>query len=92
MDAHDLERLTLLERAQQLHDATLRRHGEMLDRHEDARAWHEDLLIQHQHEMVLLRALLEYQGQTQRQLAETSARLEALMQRIMEILRRANGR
>jgi hypothetical protein len=37
MDTTDpLERLTILERAQLLHDATLRRHGEILDRHADA--------------------------------------------------------
>jgi len=37
MDTIDpLERLTLLERAQLLHDATLRRHGEMLDQHAGA--------------------------------------------------------
>jgi hypothetical protein len=36
MDTPDpLDRLTILERAQFLHDATLRRHGEMLDRHDD---------------------------------------------------------
>ncbi len=35
MDTPDLDRLTLLERAQLLHDATLRRHGEMLDRQAD---------------------------------------------------------
>lgn len=29
------DRLTLLERAQLLHDATLRRHGDMLERHAD---------------------------------------------------------
>jgi predicted RNase H-like nuclease (RuvC/YqgF family) len=35
MDTPDLDRLTILERAQLLHDATLRRHGELLDRHAD---------------------------------------------------------
>ena len=33
-DDHD-DRLTILERAQLLHDATLRRHGELLDRLEE---------------------------------------------------------
>ena len=41
MDTPDLERLTLLERAQLLHDATLRRHGEMLDRLDEARVQHD---------------------------------------------------
>jgi hypothetical protein len=36
MDTPDLDRLTILERAQLLHDATLRRHGDMLDRHAEA--------------------------------------------------------
>jgi hypothetical protein len=40
MDTDDLERLTLLERAQLLHDATLRRHGDMLNRLEEARVQH----------------------------------------------------
>src|SRR5712691_6442326 len=35
METPDPDRLTLLERAQLLHDTTLRRHGEMLDRHDD---------------------------------------------------------
>jgi len=41
MDTIDpLEHLTLLERAQLLHDATLRRHGELLDRLEEERTRH----------------------------------------------------
>ena len=36
MDTDALGRLTILERAQLLHDATLRRHGEMLDQHAEA--------------------------------------------------------
>ena len=36
METPDLDRLTLLERAQLLHDATLRRHSEMLDQHAEA--------------------------------------------------------
>lgn len=45
-DNHE-EHLTLLERAQLLHDATLRRHGEMLDRHAE--------------QLVLLRGIQERQ-------------------------------
>jgi hypothetical protein len=41
MDTPDLDRLTLLERAQLLHDATLRRHGEMLEAHDESRLQHE---------------------------------------------------
>src|SRR5262249_60034776 len=40
MDTPDLDCLTLLERAQLLHDATLRRHGELLDAHADHLAAH----------------------------------------------------
>jgi len=47
MDTPDLDRLTLLEQAQLLHDATLRRHGELLDQHAET--------------MVALRAIQERQ-------------------------------
>ena len=51
MDTPDpLDRLTLLERAQLLHDATLRRHGEILDRHDE--------------HIALLRGLMEQQTRT----------------------------
>jgi hypothetical protein len=38
------DRLTILERAQLLHDATLRRHGEMLDHHEEQIQTQQDLV------------------------------------------------
>jgi len=47
MDTPDLNRLSILERAQHLHDATLRRHGEMLDTHADALV-HRRELAEHQ--------------------------------------------
>jgi len=59
-DDHD-ERLTILERAQLLHDATLRRHGEILDRHDE--------------HLALLRGLMEQQARTQTALSEIAARL-----------------
>jgi hypothetical protein len=61
MDTPDLDRLTILERAQQLHDATLRRHGEMLDRHAD--------------DMAALARLGEQQRQLNDQLIALSTRL-----------------
>ena len=60
MDTTDpIDRLTILERAQLLHDATLRRHGEMLD--------------QHAEQMTLLRGLLSrpHVDQLRRGWAET---------------------
>ena len=47
MDTPDVDRLTLLERAQLLHDATLRRHGDMLERHADHMA-HLEILMEQQ--------------------------------------------
>ncbi len=61
MDTPDLDRLTLLERAQLLHDATLRRHGDILDRHAD--------------HMAHLEILMEQQLQTQTALREIAERL-----------------
>ena len=90
-DDHE-ERLTILERAQLLHDATLRRHGEILDRHDE--------------HIALLRGLMEQQTRTQADLREIADRLtqrqdhhEEIMRRlaqtldaIRDILDRGNGR
>jgi transcriptional regulator with XRE-family HTH domain len=46
MDTPDPDRFILLERAQQLHDSTLRRHGELLDAHETRLAALHELLQQ----------------------------------------------
>jgi hypothetical protein len=54
----NLERLTLLERAQQLHDVTLRRHAESLRRHE---VWHQE----HLERMARLEDLIARQQQLQ---------------------------
>ena len=66
-DDHD-ERLTILERAQLLHDATLRRHGEILDRHEDSR-------LQHEAQMARMEVLMEQQQRLQGELREIADRL-----------------
>jgi len=68
------DRLTLLERAQLLHDATLRRHGEILDRHDE--------------HLALLRGLMEQHASTQTALAEIAAQLTQRQDHHEEIMRR----
>jgi hypothetical protein len=82
---HDLDRLSILERAQLLHDATLVRHGEMLDRHEDHLARHEE-------QLVLLRGIVERQDRLMAQLVGVSSRLEQTLEAIKDLLTRGNGR
>jgi hypothetical protein len=91
MDTPDLERLTILERAQLLHDATLRRHGEMLDRHEE-------MLAQHAANMRRLTEIQERQERLMESLAgiaahhnEQMAELRQLLQAIKDMLDRGNG-
>ena len=85
-DDHD-ERLTILERAQLLHDATLRRHSDMLDRHEDSRLRHEEMLARHAEEMVLLRGLMEQQLRTQAALLAVADRLAQRQDQHDEVMR-----
>ena len=77
MEQADFDRLTLLERAQWLHDSTLKRHGEMLDRHEAS-------LMDHAAHMARLDALTA-------QLAEIAIRLELHLEAIREMLRHRDG-
>jgi ABC-type transporter Mla subunit MlaD len=84
MDTPDLDRLTLLERAQLLHDATLRRHGELLDQHAEA--------------MGALRGLQERQERLMETLAgiagqhqERMDRLQQTLDAIKDMLDRGNG-
>jgi len=58
MEPSDLDRLTILERAQQLHDATLRRHGDMLERHEVALVHLRDIQERQERLMETLAAIL----------------------------------
>jgi len=44
MDTPDLDRLTLLERAQLLHDATLRRHDMTMAALREIQAWQQSLI------------------------------------------------
>src|SRR5262249_53314502 len=87
----DFERLTILERAQLLHDATLRRHGDMLDRHEESLARHEASLANHAEHMARLDTLLEQQARIMATLTEVSARLETTQQAILDLLRRGGN-
>jgi hypothetical protein len=73
MDTLD-DRMTLLERAQLLHDATLRRHSEILDLHTE--------------QITLLRVLAEQQTRMALQLTEVSARLETTLEAIKDMLQR----
>jgi len=83
----DDDRLTILERAQQLHDATLRRHGDMLDRHEDSRLQHEAQMARHEDQMVLLRGLMEQQQRTQAELRAIADRLTQRQDSHDEVMR-----
>jgi hypothetical protein len=75
MDTTDpMDRLTLLERAQLLHDATLRRHGEILDRHDE--------------HIALLRGLMEQQARTQTALSEIADRLTQRQDQHEEVMLR----
>jgi hypothetical protein len=75
MDTTDpMDHLTLLERAQLLHDATLRRHGEILDRHDE--------------HIALLRGLMEQQARTQTALSEIADRLTQRQDQHEEVMLR----
>jgi len=100
MDTIDpLERLTLLERAQLLHDAALRRHGELLDRLEEERTRHANHMA---HLEILMTQQIEMQTTfkeiaerlTHRQHRHDEAILASLAQTldaIKDLLERGNG-
>jgi hypothetical protein len=104
-DDHE-ERLTILERAQLLHDATLRRHGDLLDRLEDSRLQHEarmarleDIMVEQHRLHVDLRVIADRLAERQDAQAAQMARHEEVMLRlaqtldaIKEMLERRNGR
>jgi hypothetical protein len=79
------DRLTILERAQLLHDATLRRHGDMLDQH--AEAMGELRRIQERQER-LMETLTAIAGQHEERMAKLQQTLDA----IKDMLERGNGR
>jgi uncharacterized coiled-coil protein SlyX len=84
MDTDALGRLTILERAQLLHDATLRRHGEMLDQH--AEAMGELRRIQERQER-LMETLTGIAAQHQDRMDKLQQTLDA----IKDMLDRGNG-
>ena len=84
MAEDERDRLTILERAQWLYHATLRRSGDMLDDHDER-------LAQHAAQMALLRALLERRTQAQQELTATQAKLHDTLEAIKDLLGRHNG-
>ena len=84
MDSPDLDRLTILERAQLLHDATLRRHGEMLDRHADTLAELRGLQERQERLMETLTVIAS-------QHEERMAKLQQTLDAIKDMLDRGNG-
>ena len=86
------DRLTLLERVQLLHDATLRRHGELLDRHDDSSLRrHGELLDRHNDSFVQLQAMFEQHRQLMCTLTEVLTSMETTLHAIKELLDRGNG-
>lgn len=70
--------LELLQRAQFLHDATLRRHSDRLD--------------QHATEILLLRQMAERQERMLQSLQDIAERVTTATEAIKDMLGRANGR
>ena len=71
------DRLTILERAQLLHDVTLHRHNDMSERHEER--------------IALLTSLMEQQARTLTTLTEVAARLDTTLQAIRALLDRGRN-
>jgi hypothetical protein len=80
-DTPDLDRLTLLERAQLLHDATLRRHSAMFDQQADS-------LARHDATMTALREIQE----RQQQMLETLTSLVTTQQTSLDSVQRDTQR
>lgn len=78
------DRLTLLERAQWLHDTAQRRHSEALDRHQAALDRHDAMLLRQQQMQADLLVLM---GQHQARMDE----LQHLMQAIKDLLERGKS-
>ena len=92
------DRLTILERATLLHDATLRRHGEMLDQLGDARVRHADhmahleiLMEQQLANQTALRDIIERLTQRQDNHEAIMLRLAQTLDAIKDMLDRGNG-
>ena len=92
------DRLTILERAQETYERTLRLHTDVLASHADAHREHRERLAQLEdnHQVLLdLLAASEQRLEQQRQMlanhAEHMARLDVLMQAIKELLERGQN-
>jgi hypothetical protein len=84
MDTPNLDRLTILERAQLLHDVTLHRYGEMLDQQAAAVVELRSLQERQQRLMETLTAIAA-------QHPEFMARLQQTLDAIKDMLDRGNG-
>ena len=89
-DDHEA-RLTILERAQLLHDATLRRYGEMLDHHDEHLALLRGLMEQQASTQITLREIADRLTQRQDQHEEIMQRLAQTLDAIRDMLDRGNG-
>ena len=78
------DRLTLLEQAQLLHNATLRRHGDMLDQHAEAMGALRRLQERQEH---LLETLTSIASQHEERMTTLQQTLDA----IKDLLDRGNG-
>jgi hypothetical protein len=90
------DRLTILERAQLLHDATLRRHGEMLERHADAMVELRQIQERQERLMETLTAIAAQHDERMQTLQQTHeermAKLQQTLDAIKDMLERGNGR
>ena len=76
--------LYLLRRVQELHDATLRRHGEMLDRLDDA-------VDRHESRLQALADLAARQQTLLETLTQVASALQQTLAAIKDMLERGNG-
>lgn len=77
MDTQDFDRLTLLERAQLLHDSTLIRHGDVLESHAQRLTRLDEIVDQQKRILALL--------------ADVQVRMETTLTAIKDLLERGNG-
>jgi hypothetical protein len=84
MDTDDLDCLTILERAQLLHDAALRRHGAILDQHAEA-------MVEMRHIQEQQERLMETLTGIATQHEERMAKLQQTLDAIRDLLDRGNG-
>jgi len=86
------DRLTILERAQLLHDATLRRHGEMLDTLADRMDKLESLMDQQVTNQTALKEIAAQLTQRHDEHDAVMRHLAQTLDAIKDLLERRNGR